>query len=1094
MSKVFRIHKEGVTSESGWFNSNAITSNQLDSIITDGKGITTSIPSPFARIDLVKSAFRWVSQNKINEQSAQHKLVSDALDVGQLFFLSRLYPEIEIIEWNPNERFEELEKYNHKDLAKTLKTYWEQDGKVYNFNKVGRLFFILYNKRLVGGTSPATLFFAAPDANAEDLNMNILRGSDKLLDNKYASLAHREWAYVEYIYSLSKTKIFKNFFTSTGHDEFYEYLEQVKKSFSPEDQLKIDSLDEKSVDGYDKCYVSNAEKNYVDVLGMHLGLQTQDSNKIASQSQFVIKSKISNKRPLILPSDAFSLDWVYSTNDIKWDGEQMRNKVPFKNDASESESRLPVQKDKYYWLSTGNFLEEKLIELPYAMDSIKFKTCGSKKHLLPLTTKFFEYFTVDEVENMLIIAELYGGGVEAKLEIPVEGGMLQLKHTYHKSDIVIMEIHLAILPFLRTSCIDLDYTIGIQDKRYERSQEIFIECYKSSNNIKTSIPVIRKQGEGKTIKSTYYKTKSFDAIRIISNSHSAFIIPLINECNANQQISFAIDFGTTNTHIEYKFGANAEKAIDITSDQPMWQSMIDRKTEDSVNLADDNNFEREIFPYEFNNIVDYKFPFRTALTYNQTINFNEPIDVFLHTNNFFLFEKKFYSKYVKLQTRLKWSNYTLPEDKKLVEKYIECLIYIVLYKTLLLNGNPQTSKINWFYPISMDSFEQGIFFEVWEKAYKKIFNVDNVNNINAIPESIAPYLYYRANYPGLSLSIDIGGGSSDIAVFKNANNLPEFISSFKFAGNAIFGDGFPNGPFANSSDNNGFVSRYRAVVETAIGQNSNKNEILEDILKKRKDSADFSSFLFSLENENDIELNYTNLLRQDRYMKLPIFVFYGAVIYYCANLLEKNKIKELPKNILFSGTASKTIRILDSKNAYPNISSLFKFIFKNVLGLTTENLNVVLSESPKEVTCKGVLKADLDRNIENCPMVFWLGGGDDSIWSKAFNKKTDIPNTPYYRDLEASNSKSIIEDSINDFFGLLDDYISTINLEGDFGIENSAYQKFKKMRTLNIKDFLEHGVKAFYRSPEKHIEETLFFYPLIGILNKLALVLSNPDN
>ena len=50
------------------------------------------------------------------------------------------------------------------------------------------------------------------------------------------------------------------------------------------------------------------------------------------------------------------------------------------------------------------------------------------------------------------------------------------------------------------------------------------------------------------------------------------------------------------------------------------------------------------------------------------------------------------------------------------------------------------------------------------------------------------------------------------------------------------------------------------------------------------------------------------------------------------------------------------------------------------------------------------------------------------------------------------------------------------------------------MRSLNIRDFLEQGLKAFYKSSEKHIEETLFFYPLIGILNKLAFELANTDN
>jgi hypothetical protein len=419
---------------------------------------------------------------------------------------------------------------------------------------------------------------------------------------------------------------------------------------------------------------------------------------------------------------------------------------------------------------------------------------------------------------------------------------------------------------------------------------------------------------------------------------------------------------------------------------------------------------------------------------------------------------------------------------------------MVYYKTLLLNGDPQKTKITWFYPVSMDAFEQGIFFDVWQKAYKKIFRTKDRENIMAVPESIAPYLHYRTAWPGLSLSLDIGGGSSDIAVFKNASNSPEFISSFKFAGNAIFGDGFPYGAFANSSDNNGFVKAYRKRIESTIQKGSQREQILLDILENRKDSADFSSFLFSLENEEDITFNYTDLLKQDRKLKLPILVFYGAVIYYSANLLLKQGTREIPGNILFSGTASKTVKIIDTQAGNPNIANLFRYFFKQVMGIETEHLNIALSENPKEITCKGVLRADLGDDQISCPVVFWLGGNDDSVWSKALNKSTDIKDTPYYRDLETGGSKKLIESSVNHYFTLLDEYFKGVSLEANFGIDNAAYLKFKQMRSSNITDFLEQGLKAFYKSPEKHIEETLFFYPLIGILNKLAFELANTGN
>ncbi len=407
--KIFRLHNDGVTAHSGWFQSSRLTSANLSTIITDGKHIATSIPSPFARIDLVKSAFQWVADKGIEGNTAQHKLVSDALDVGQLFYLSNVYPEIEIIEWNPTQRFASLKNGVHNDLIETIETFWAQDGTVYNFNTVDRLFFILYNKQLVGSTSPSTLFFAAPDAHADKLNMHITRGNDVLLDNNYASLATREWSYIEYIFSLSETPSFAEHFMSQGKNEFYNYLQKVKLSLNPNDRLKVDNINSTNILKYEKCHVSGASSNFCDVLGVPLGLQLQSSDTIAQESDFVIDSSLSNKKPLVLPYDSYSEALSYTSSDVRWNKDTMRNRVPYKNINPEDQSKLPVLGDKYYWLSIGNFLEDKIIELPYQLNSSKFELCGSKKHLLPLTKTFFEYFSTVDVENLLKISPLSAG-------------------------------------------------------------------------------------------------------------------------------------------------------------------------------------------------------------------------------------------------------------------------------------------------------------------------------------------------------------------------------------------------------------------------------------------------------------------------------------------------------------------------------------------------------------------------------------------------------------------------------------------------------------------------------------------------------------
>lgn len=66
MSKIFRLYKEGTTTYEDWNNSPAFPYNSASrDMIEDPDGASarheiTSIPSPFARIDLIKTAFKEV--------------------------------------------------------------------------------------------------------------------------------------------------------------------------------------------------------------------------------------------------------------------------------------------------------------------------------------------------------------------------------------------------------------------------------------------------------------------------------------------------------------------------------------------------------------------------------------------------------------------------------------------------------------------------------------------------------------------------------------------------------------------------------------------------------------------------------------------------------------------------------------------------------------------------------------------------------------------------------------------------------------------------------------------------------------------------
>ena len=88
---VFRLQKNSDLSNSikHWEESVQYQETQIGAIEStnpDSTNEPTSIPSPFARIALVKTAFSIVAKEWDNAPKAYKKIVSDCLDVGELFF------------------------------------------------------------------------------------------------------------------------------------------------------------------------------------------------------------------------------------------------------------------------------------------------------------------------------------------------------------------------------------------------------------------------------------------------------------------------------------------------------------------------------------------------------------------------------------------------------------------------------------------------------------------------------------------------------------------------------------------------------------------------------------------------------------------------------------------------------------------------------------------------------------------------------------------------------------------------------------------------------------------------------------------------
>ena len=153
MAKVFRIHKEGSGNIIDWAHSHSYGDNVIKQI-TDPFGAKatkeiTSIPSPFSRIDLAVTAFKTVNEAGLIGTTIYHKMVSDCLDIGEIFFNAENFKDprdhsknkIEILVWDRAQEIEKLKKSpvrEHRIVGETLDMYLNQDAGAYNFGRMDK--------------------------------------------------------------------------------------------------------------------------------------------------------------------------------------------------------------------------------------------------------------------------------------------------------------------------------------------------------------------------------------------------------------------------------------------------------------------------------------------------------------------------------------------------------------------------------------------------------------------------------------------------------------------------------------------------------------------------------------------------------------------------------------------------------------------------------------------------------------------------------------------------------------------------------------------------------------------------------------------
>ena len=762
---------------------------------------------------------------------------------------------------------------------------------------------------------------------------------------------------------------------------------------------------------------------------------------------------------------------------------------------------LPSRGDKQPYLTISDFLEPQIIRVPYLLNEEEYFTAHCRKNgeeatfLLPLKPLFFKYFSVEDIINdkLITVTTISKSSADVTLRIPIRSKkqrqFVEYTRSYsdsgsdpdeanNKGAVCEMKISGFVMPNVRVMRPDeAIYKVGLVMMSSNRFKLSF---YNGDQVIRNIIPAVR-QGESELAKNEIYtiaKT-NFDFIRVSANtSANSIIVPRFKNQTINNDFKFAVDLGTSNTHIEVSKNGKESEAYGYLK-SPVSKFFVQTFDDHGgpKNLQIENNImEKDLLPTLVGNGSDFRFPSRTILSCAKSIDWSANLNSFEMHNIPLTYGKRVELSYNDYQYDIKWG--TEEKDKAMLRCYVEDLLFMLRTKVVIEGGDLAKTKLTWFFPISMPGGRKQKLARIWNEKFAEFFP-GSANGIEPMSESYAPVLHYRNENTTVSnlINVDIGGGTTDVAYF--VDKELSFVTSFKFAANDIFQDAY-----AKDTVHNGIVDAYKDKIKAVLESNS-VDPAVRDVLSifdsdNNRHPANMASFLFSLKdnqnlkNVNRNKIDFNELLQDDEQFKIVFVIFYTAIIYHIAQIVKLQQLP-LPRHISLSGNGSKVIKIISTDSSI--LSSYTKKIFEIVTGQSygSNPLGIIGldKEGSKESTCKGgILGSEPEGNIEK--QVILKSTGDELLSDVVFGSVDEA-------------YKKTVENSAENFFKFFFDLCSKYNMKDNFGITNNSISTAKQYCNQDIATFINRGLDIQRRDYEDSdpLRETLFFYPLKGFLSNL---------
>lgn len=1104
---IFRIH-QGINNElKGWDRSNYIDGNLISTIPDTLYGLTvlhkmgTSIPSPFARMFLFDAAFKMIQQHDGN--SPYHLLVSECLDLIEFLYLRSNDKLLDIKKWDKTNELNYLRSSvikEHQQLADTLENHLQTV-----MPGVNEIYLFYYDGVLIGGTSPFTLVFTSP--NWQRKNRHQFSGGiagQSLFTNTAYPLHKRSTDFREY---MQKLRLTYNVEMSQQSKALYDYLmtsiniydQQTKTKFATGN---IAAYYNKQNFGNEYGNVTMADGTVITSCRLPIAHKNMGNILNNFQSGYMIRptrqhfaNYTANGVPIHLQTPLALTDSglpnVTYLGGQPWDTHTcLIQRFP----AQPLHQRiLPGGSGiSYPYLTDSDFLQDKIIKVPYTIASDNFVTCfnGDSNYLLPIKKEYFNFFSIADLEqNMSIRNEQ--GAITVTLQIPISDATypyINFKKKYVGNDIIEGNttnkyFNIGCTPFYKVTDLSSlnNYCILLGDT----TGNVKLDFY-SYDSVNTEISPTDKIQSKSTISCQYIHIKSFDLMQLDYEGNKALIIPKmqkIDTANAYQNFLYCVDFGTTNTHIAYSTDNGATCSPFSITKEDMQVTFLNKLNLSNGNAGADywESFQsasfaacadREFMPTIIGEEkASVSYPYRTVV--RETTGFEKASKVNLFGNisiGYLMMRELSKIKDIEYRTDLKWALENHPQNitacENRVKAYCRQIIWMIKNKTLLNEGKP-TFRLVLTFPGTMNVKTKEKYLSFWKDACDQLLpNI--VIKLITESESVVPYYSFlknAINNVSDAVNVDIGGGTMDMLFIQNVGGKQQYYTSTLFAANDLWGDGLSKVAFAPKD--NGYIK----LIDDALKGNRlnisqpnliNYYNTYKDIAQT---SADIISFIF----KNEKEFNISTLIVESKTRLYPlIFIYFAAIMYHITQVLKEIGMG-LPTYLTFTGMGSKLIKLIaENEN---DIRDLAKLLLETFSNEKVPNLfKITFAANPKEITAEGGLASQHPDIDAINPQLIKVYGFDEAKTNYTFGETYDL--------------KDYVLKSFNRF---IDVFTSSIE------IKNWLFEKYDVKITHDIIDKLKTYADKSYDmmakraiDPDTPVNETLFFWPLKQTLYELT--------